>query len=75
MSRFVFRMPDLGEGTVEAMVAATGGRRLEVAVTGPLGVPVQAKVLTVNTVTATVPATPTVPPPAPKAKETTVSLP
>ncbi len=33
---------DGGEGTVEAMVAATGGRRLEVAVTGPLGESVQA---------------------------------
>ncbi|MGL1832634.1 glycerate kinase [Rhodocyclaceae bacterium SMB388] len=28
---------DGGEGTVDAMVAATGGRRIEVAVTGPLG--------------------------------------
>lgn len=28
---------DGGEGTVEAMVAATGGRRVEVQVTGPLG--------------------------------------
>ncbi|ENO83839.1 glycerate kinase [Thauera linaloolentis] len=28
---------DGGEGTVEAMVAATGGRRLDVAVSGPLG--------------------------------------
>ena len=28
---------DGGEGTVDAMVAATGGRRIEVAVTGPMG--------------------------------------
>lgn len=33
---------DGGEGTVEAMVAATQGRVVEVAVTGPLGEPVQA---------------------------------
>lgn len=33
---------DGGEGTVEAMIAATRGRRLEVAVTGPLGEPVRA---------------------------------
>ncbi|HGF0768294.1 TPA: glycerate kinase [Kluyvera georgiana] len=32
---------DGGEGTVEAMVAATQGRVVEVAVTGPLGEPVQ----------------------------------
>ncbi|HDT6545716.1 TPA: glycerate kinase [Kluyvera ascorbata] len=32
---------DGGEGTVEAMVAATQGRMVEVAVTGPLGEPVQ----------------------------------
>lgn len=38
------RMPvaDGGEGTVEAMVAATGGRRVAVPVTGPLGLPVEA---------------------------------
>lgn len=34
---------DGGEGTVEALVAATGGRFREVAVTGPLGVPVRAR--------------------------------
>ncbi len=33
---------DGGEGTVDAMVAATGGRRVPVQVTGPLGTPVQA---------------------------------
>jgi glycerate kinase len=33
---------DGGEGTVDAMVAATGGRRVPVRVTGPLGRPVQA---------------------------------
>lgn len=33
---------DGGEGTVEAMVAATGGRRIEAVVTGPLGQPVNA---------------------------------
>ncbi len=33
-------MADGGEGTVEAMVAATGGRRIAVDVTGPLGEPV-----------------------------------
>lgn len=33
---------DGGEGTVDAMVAATGGRRIEVGVTGPLGKPVTA---------------------------------
>ncbi|WP_058913523.1 glycerate kinase [Entomohabitans teleogrylli] len=38
------RLPlaDGGEGTVDAMVAATGGRRLEIDVTGPLGEPVAA---------------------------------
>ncbi len=38
------KMPaaDGGEGTVEAMVAATSGQRIEVTVTGPLGEPVQA---------------------------------
>ena len=35
-------MADGGEGTVEAMVAATGGRTLAVQVTGPLGTPVEA---------------------------------
>lgn len=33
---------DGGEGTVDAMIAATGGQRIEVEVTGPLGNPVQA---------------------------------
>jgi len=33
---------DGGEGTVEAMVAATGGRVVEVEVTGPLGEPIKA---------------------------------
>lgn len=33
---------DGGEGTMEAMVRATGGRRVEVRVTGPLGEPVNA---------------------------------
>lgn len=33
---------DGGEGTVDAMVAATGGRKVSVQVTGPLGQPVQA---------------------------------
>lgn len=33
---------DGGEGTVQAMIEATGGRRVELAVTGPLGQPVQA---------------------------------
>ncbi|PWC45857.1 glycerate kinase [Azospirillum sp. TSO22-1] len=33
---------DGGEGTVEAMVAATGGRTIRVPVTGPLGEPVNA---------------------------------
>jgi len=36
-------MADGGEGTVDAMVAATGGRFREVAVTGPLGEPVTAR--------------------------------
>jgi glycerate kinase len=35
-------MADGGEGTVQAMIDATGGRRLEVAVRGPLGEQVQA---------------------------------
>ena len=35
-------MADGGEGTVEALVAATGGRRIEVEATGPLGEPVRA---------------------------------
>jgi glycerate kinase len=35
-------MADGGEGTVEAMVAATGGRTVAVQVTGPLGTPVEA---------------------------------
>ncbi len=35
-------MADGGEGTVAAMVDATGGRRVEVVVTGPLGEPVVA---------------------------------
>lgn len=35
-------MADGGEGTVEAMIAATLGRRLELDVTGPLGKPVTA---------------------------------
>jgi glycerate 2-kinase len=35
-------MADGGEGTVEAMVAATAGRIVAAEVTGPLGVPVQA---------------------------------
>lgn len=34
---------DGGEGTVEALVTATGGRMLEQEVTGPLGTPVQAR--------------------------------
>ena len=33
---------DGGEGTVQAMVEATGGKRIEVTVTGPLGTPVKA---------------------------------
>mgnify|MGYP000843923767 CR=1 FL=1 len=33
---------DGGEGTVQAMVEATAGRRVEVSVTGPLGEPVEA---------------------------------
>ena len=36
-------LADGGEGTVEAMVAATGGRCVEVTVTGPLGEPVKAQ--------------------------------
>jgi glycerate kinase len=35
-------MADGGEGTVEALVAATGGRSVEVTVTAPLGEPVRA---------------------------------
>jgi glycerate kinase len=35
-------MADGGEGTVNAMVAATGGKIVEVSVTGPLGAPVNA---------------------------------
>ncbi|KRG16179.1 glycerate kinase [Lederbergia galactosidilytica] len=34
---------DGGEGTMENLVAATNGQEIEVAVTGPLGLPVQAK--------------------------------
>jgi glycerate kinase len=37
-----FPMADGGEGTVAAMVDATGGRLIEVDVTGPLGEPVKA---------------------------------
>lgn len=33
---------DGGEGTVEAMVAATGGRKIKISVTGPTGKPVMA---------------------------------
>src|SRR5438067_868981 len=33
---------DGGEGTVQAMIDATGGRRIEIDVTGPLGEPVRA---------------------------------
>src|SRR5947209_7665833 len=36
-------MADGGEGTVEALVAATGGTFREAAVTGPLGAPVRAR--------------------------------
>lgn len=36
-------MADGGEGTVEAMVVATGGRFVDVEVTGPLGEPVTAR--------------------------------
>lgn len=36
-------MADGGEGTVDAMVAATGGETVELEVTGPLGEPVTAK--------------------------------
>lgn len=35
-------MADGGEGTVQAMIDATSGRRVDVTVTGPLGMPVQA---------------------------------
>ncbi|MCS7223085.1 MAG: glycerate kinase [Armatimonadetes bacterium] len=35
-------MADGGEGTVDALVAATGGRKMSVMVTGPLGQPVEA---------------------------------
>src|SRR6185369_12276848 len=35
-------LADGGEGTVQAMVAATGGRIVPVSVTGPLGTPVSA---------------------------------
>ena len=35
-------MADGGEGTVETLLAATGGQRRTVTVTGPLGEPVQA---------------------------------
>ena len=35
-------MADGGEGTVEAVVAATGGRRIQATVTGPMGEPVEA---------------------------------
>lgn len=35
-------MADGGEGTVDALVAATAGRRVDIEVTGPLGEPVQA---------------------------------
>ncbi|MFH0963557.1 MAG: glycerate kinase [Planctomycetota bacterium] len=38
----VIPMADGGEGTVDALVAATGGRREKVRVTGPLGEPVEA---------------------------------
>ena len=34
---------DGGEGTVEAMVAATGGRKINVSVTGPTGKPQMAQ--------------------------------
>jgi len=36
-------LADGGEGTIEAMVASTGGRCVEVTVTGPLGQPVRAQ--------------------------------
>lgn len=36
-------MADGGEGTMEALVAATGGTKFEAVVTGPLGKPVQAQ--------------------------------
>lgn len=35
-------MADGGEGTVQAMIEATQGRRVELSVTGPLGEPVRA---------------------------------
>lgn len=35
-------MADGGEGTVDALAAATGGRRVQARVTGPLGAPVEA---------------------------------
>src|SRR5260370_4311558 len=35
-------MADGGEGTVDALVASTGGTRMEAEVTGPLGAPVKA---------------------------------
>ncbi len=35
-------MADGGEGTVDAVVEATGGRRIQTTVTGPLGEPVEA---------------------------------
>jgi len=38
----LFPMADGGEGTVEALVMATGGRKFETTVTGPLGDPVTA---------------------------------
>jgi len=37
-----FPVADGGEGTVQAMIEATSGRRVDVTVTGPLGEPVQA---------------------------------
>lgn len=41
-ARFIYRpMADGGEGTVEALVAATGGSIHQLTVTGPLGEPVQ----------------------------------
>lgn len=36
----VFPMADGGEGTVEAVLSGTGGRRVELSATGPLGSPV-----------------------------------
>ncbi|HRP95594.1 MAG TPA: glycerate kinase [Rhodocyclaceae bacterium] len=38
----VLPVADGGEGTVDALVAATGGRRIAVTVSGPLGEPVEA---------------------------------